>query len=169
VPMGMWSLELAEICGGEAAGDHAADQKDKADDGEDGLNITDERSEPHVDEEIFRKMLADAHVDLRFHERLKEHGGVHVRGQQIRSISTMDGRQWTAKIFADCSYEGDLMAEAGVKYTYGRESRDQYGESLAGVRDKTLSPEPAGASGPGLISGSRRLRSSQAESGQENW
>lgn len=95
------------------------------------------RSEPHVDEEIFRKMLADAHVDLRFHERLKEHGGVQLQGRQIRSISTMDGRQWTAKIFADCSYEGDLMAEAGVKYTYGRESSDQYGESLAGVRDKT--------------------------------
>jgi FAD dependent oxidoreductase len=39
-----------------------------------------------------------------------------------------------ARIFIDCSYEGDLMAKAGVAYTYGRESRDHYGESLAGVR-----------------------------------
>jgi FAD dependent oxidoreductase len=40
----------------------------------------------------------------------------------------------TAKVFIDCSYEGDLMARAGVSYTWGRESRDEYGESLAGVR-----------------------------------
>jgi hypothetical protein len=39
-----------------------------------------------------------------------------------------------ARVFIDCSYEGDLMAKAGVAYTYGRESRDQHGESLAGVR-----------------------------------
>ena len=32
--------------------------------------------------------------------------------------------------FIDCSYEGDLMARAGVSYTWGRESRDEYGESL---------------------------------------
>ena len=40
----------------------------------------------------------------------------------------------SARIFIDCSYEGDLMAKAGVSYTFGRESRDHYGESLAGVR-----------------------------------
>lgn len=39
-----------------------------------------------------------------------------------------------AKVFIDCSYEGDLMAGAGVSYTWGRESREQYKESLAGVR-----------------------------------
>lgn len=39
-----------------------------------------------------------------------------------------------ARAFIDCSYEGDLMAKSGVSYTYGRESRDHYGESLAGVR-----------------------------------
>ncbi|MDA1041127.1 MAG: FAD-dependent oxidoreductase [Planctomycetota bacterium] len=39
-----------------------------------------------------------------------------------------------AQVFIDCSYEGDLMARAGVSYTWGRESRDEYGESLAGVR-----------------------------------
>ena len=39
-----------------------------------------------------------------------------------------------ARMFIDCSYEGDLMAKSGVTYTYGRESRDHYGENLAGVR-----------------------------------
>jgi hypothetical protein len=91
-------------------------------------------SEPHVDEEIFRKMLADAGVEVHLHERLKEHEGVQVHAQRIESIATMDGKQWKAKMFADCSYEGDLMAEAGVTYVYGRESVAKYGESLAGVR-----------------------------------
>ena len=40
----------------------------------------------------------------------------------------------TARLFIDCSYEGDLMAKSGVTYTFGRESRDHYGENLAGVR-----------------------------------
>ena len=39
-----------------------------------------------------------------------------------------------ARMFIDCSYEGDLMAKAGISYTFGRESREHYGESLAGVR-----------------------------------
>jgi hypothetical protein len=40
-------------------------------------------------------------------------------------------------VFADATYEGDLMAQAGVSYTWGREGTDEYGESLAGVRDRT--------------------------------
>ena len=40
----------------------------------------------------------------------------------------------SAKVFIDCSYEGDLLAMSGVRYTWGRESRDHYDESLAGVR-----------------------------------
>ncbi len=40
----------------------------------------------------------------------------------------------SAQVFIDCSYEGDLLARAGVSHTFGRESREQYGESLAGVR-----------------------------------
>jgi hypothetical protein len=91
-------------------------------------------SEPHVDEDIFRKMLTDAGVDVRMHERLKEHGGVQVHVGRIEAITTMDGMLWAAKVFADCSYDGDLMAEAGVTYVYGRESSAQYGEDLAGVR-----------------------------------
>jgi len=39
-----------------------------------------------------------------------------------------------AKVFIDCSYEGDLLAMSGVNYTWGRESREHYNESLAGVR-----------------------------------
>ena len=40
----------------------------------------------------------------------------------------------SAKVFIDCSYEGDVLAMSGVSYTWGRESREHYKESLAGVR-----------------------------------
>ncbi len=40
----------------------------------------------------------------------------------------------SAKVFIDCSYEGDVLAMSGASYTWGRESREKYGESLAGVR-----------------------------------
>ena len=48
-----------------------------------------------------------------------------------------NGSSFTAKVFADATYEGDLMAQAKVSYTWGREPAAQYGETLAGVRDET--------------------------------
>jgi hypothetical protein len=95
------------------------------------------RSEPHVDEEIFRTMLQDSGVAVRFHERLREHRGVELQGKHLVSITTADGKHWPAKIFADCSYEGDLMAQVKVSYTWGREASAEYGEDLAGVRGNT--------------------------------
>jgi hypothetical protein len=92
------------------------------------------RFEPHVGEQILRAMLKEATVDLRFHERLLEHGGVIKTGNRILSLTTEDGKVWSGKEFADASYEGDLMAAAGVSYTWGREGVQQYGEDLAGVR-----------------------------------
>ena len=93
--------------------------------------------EPKVAENIFRKMLADAGVTVLFHERLREKEGVRKSGGRIQAITMENGAQYTARMFADCTYEGDLMAQAGVTYTWGRESSAQYGESLAGVRGET--------------------------------
>jgi hypothetical protein len=95
-------------------------------------------SEPHVDEAIFVDMLKDAGVSVYFHEQLREMNGVTVAGTRIESITTEDGREWRGTVFADCSYEGDLMAASHVSYTWGRESAVEYGESLAGVRAQTL-------------------------------
>jgi hypothetical protein len=94
-------------------------------------------SEPHVDEEIFRTMLQNAGVTVQLHERLREQNGVELQGKTIVSMTTLDGKHWPAKIFADCSYEGDLMAQAKVSYTWGREAAAEYGEDLAGVRGNT--------------------------------
>jgi hypothetical protein len=93
------------------------------------------RSEPHVDEAIFRDMLKEAGVRVYFHEQLRESDGVALAGQRIVSIATSDGKRWYAKIFADCTYEGELLKQAHVSYTWGRESSQEYGEDLAGVRE----------------------------------
>lgn len=92
------------------------------------------RFEPHVGEEILRSMLKESGVDIRFHERLREKDGVAKTGNRLVSITTEDGAVWIGKVFADATYEGDLMAAAGVSYAWGREGVAQYGESLAGVR-----------------------------------
>jgi hypothetical protein len=95
------------------------------------------RPEPHVAEEIFRSMVKEAGVTLFEHQRLREKGGVRKDGARVAGIATENGDEFTAKVFIDSSYEGDLMAQAGVTYTFGRESSSQYSESLAGVRDQT--------------------------------
>jgi len=48
-------------------------------------------------------------------------------GAHITQIATSDGA-FAAKVFVDASYEGDLMATAGVSWTIGREGRNDFGE-----------------------------------------
>ena len=94
-------------------------------------------SEPHVGEAIFQRWLKDSGVEVHLHARLKETNGVRRKGLHLLAVTTEDGKYWSAKIFADCSYEGDLMAQAHVQYTVGREGVDVYHEDLAGVRTGT--------------------------------
>jgi hypothetical protein len=90
--------------------------------------------EPHVGENIYRSMLKEAGVKLFLGHRLREKSGVKTSARRVSAIVAENGTEFTARIFADASYEGDLMAQAGVSWTAGRESAAQYGESLAGVR-----------------------------------
>jgi hypothetical protein len=90
--------------------------------------------EPHVAQTIMQQMLSEAHVAVFLHHRLLEKSGVHKSGARITGISIENGSSWSAKVFIDATYEGDLMAQAGVSYTWGREEISQYGEPLAGVR-----------------------------------
>ncbi len=93
--------------------------------------------EPKVGESVMLGMLKEAGVTLLFNHRLREKTGVTMQGTEVTEISTENGVRFRGKVFADCSYEGDLMAQAKVSYTFGREGSAQYGESLAGVRDRT--------------------------------
>jgi len=93
--------------------------------------------EPKVAESIFKDMVKEAGVDVRYRHRLREKTGVRKEGLRIVEITMENGNSFQGRIFADCTYEGDLMAQAGVSYTWGREGVSQYGEDLAGVREKT--------------------------------
>lgn len=95
--------------------------------------------EPKVAEPIFREMLSEAGVTLFTRHRLREKTGVTKQGNRITAIQTENGATFNARYFADSSYEGDLMAQAKVSYTIGREGVAQYNESLAGIRAVTLS------------------------------
>src|ERR1051325_4198721 len=90
--------------------------------------------EPHVAMAIYRKWLADAGVPVYFGQRL---ASVKKDGARLTEFTTDSGRVFRAKVFIDASYEGDLMAKAGVSYHVGREANATYGETLNGVREKT--------------------------------
>ncbi|HSW46802.1 MAG TPA: FAD-dependent oxidoreductase, partial [Phycisphaerae bacterium] len=87
---------------------------------------------PHVAEDLFRAMLRESGVEMRFGSPLET---VEKDGTRLRMLRTTDGDRFGAKVFIDASYEGDLMKAAGVSYVVGREGRDRYGESLAGRRE----------------------------------
>ena len=93
--------------------------------------------EPHVAEDILRQLIRESGVSLFEHERLAENGGVRKRGAVLEALRMEDGTEFTARVFIDAGYEGDVMAQSGVRYTVGREAASQYGESLAGARERT--------------------------------
>jgi hypothetical protein len=90
--------------------------------------------EPHVAARVFNKMLAQAGVTVHRQERILS---VEIDGGRIvaaRTAGQSAEENYRAKMFIDASYEGDLMAVAGVPYRVGREAADEYGESFAGLR-----------------------------------
>lgn len=91
--------------------------------------------EPRVAEQIFTEMLDEVKVPVLKGLRLDlADGSVVVKDNRIHSIRMETGEIFTGKIFIDATYEGDLMAKAGVTYTVGREANAQYGETLSGVQ-----------------------------------
>ena len=90
--------------------------------------------EPRVAETTFRAMLEEAKVVLRTGEWL---ASVGKRGTRIVEFATESGTVYRAAMFVDATYEGDLMAKAGVGYAVGREANAAYGETLNGIRGET--------------------------------
>jgi hypothetical protein len=91
--------------------------------------------EPSAALKVYHQMLEGEKVDIVYGERLlRTDGGIKKSGGEIQSITMESGKTYTGKMFMDATYEGDLMALAGVSYTVGRESNAQYKESLNGVQ-----------------------------------
>lgn len=91
--------------------------------------------EPSAALKVFEAMLGkEKNITLAYHQRLNRENGVVMMDKTIQSIQMESGEVYIGKMFIDCTYEGDLMAAAGVSYTVGREANSQYGESLNGVQ-----------------------------------
>jgi hypothetical protein len=90
--------------------------------------------EPSAALEVFHDMTRNADIQIRYNQRLKRPDGVNGTGSAIKSIEMESGETYFGKVFVDATYEGDLMAVAGVSYTVGREPNSQYGETLNGVQ-----------------------------------
>ncbi|TDU64140.1 FAD dependent oxidoreductase [Prosthecobacter fusiformis] len=92
--------------------------------------------EPHVASAIYEAMLkpVEGSVTIVKGERLDLKKGVVKEGAKITKILMESGREFSGPMFIDATYEGDLMAKAGVKYHVGREANSVYGEKLNGVQ-----------------------------------
>lgn len=105
--------------------------------------------EPHVAERVFNDMAREAKVPVHFGARL---ASVKKEGARIVEFTTEEGNVFRAKMFIDTTYEGDLMAKAGVSYTLQREGNAKYGETYNGIhysekyipRTNHLKPGPTG-------------------------
>jgi len=94
--------------------------------------------EPHIAEEVFEDYVKAFDLDVRRDTWLDREQGVEMENGRIVSIKTLDGQVFRGKMFIDATYEGDLMAAAGVSYIVGREANSQYGEKWNGVQTGVL-------------------------------
>jgi hypothetical protein len=123
-----WTWEKREAFGNKGQGTPAMD----------GENRTMWIFEPHVAEEVFEGFIREYRIPVLREEWLDRKSGVVKRGARIVSIRTLSGKTFTGRMFIDATYEGDLMAAAGVRYHIGREGKKTYGEEWAGVQTGVL-------------------------------
>lgn len=98
--------------------------------------------EPRAAKAVFDDMVREAGVEVATGERLDLKKGVVKDGRKIVKIVMESGREFAGKVFIDASYEGDVMAKAGVSYIVGREPNSKYGETLNGSFPFTPAPFP---------------------------
>ncbi len=119
-----WNFQKRERYGDRAQGHRASD--DEA--------ATMWVFEPHVAEDIFDSMMAENVIPVVRDAWLDRDHGVAVENKRIVSITTLDGQTHVGRQFIDATYEGDLIAAAGVQTTTGRESISEFNEPHAGVQ-----------------------------------
>lgn len=100
----------------------------------DGTNRTMWIFEPHVAEQVFEDFITENEITVYREEFLDRSNGVTLTDGKITRIETLSGKKFEGKVFIDATYEGDLMAAAGVSYTVGREARETYDEEWNGVQ-----------------------------------
>lgn len=105
----------------------------------DGNNRTMWIFEPHAAEQVFEDFVKEYQLTVHRNEWLdRSKKGVTKQGTNIRSFRTLSGNTYEGKMFIDVTYEGDLMAAAGVSYHVGREANSVYGEKWNGVQTEVF-------------------------------
>jgi hypothetical protein len=90
--------------------------------------------EPHVAEEAFETLIKQNNITVHRDEWLDRETGLIKKDGKIISFKTLSGKVYKGKIFIDATYEGDLMASAGISFTVGREDNGLYNETWNGVQ-----------------------------------
>lgn len=90
--------------------------------------------EPHVAEQVFEDLVREFDIPTYRDEWLDRESGVLITQRRIASVRMLSGLEFRADMFIDATYEGDLMAAAGVSYHVGRESTATYGEKWNGIQ-----------------------------------
>jgi len=90
--------------------------------------------EPHAAEQVFEDLIAEHKIPVHRDQWLDRAQGVQKENGRITSITMLSGATYRAGMFLDATYEGDLMAAAGVSYHVGREAASVYGEQWNGVQ-----------------------------------
>lgn len=90
--------------------------------------------EPSAALKVYHEMINNLDIQIVYNQQLNRATGVSKSDNTITSITMESGERYEGKMFIDASYEGDLLASAGVTYNIGRESNSKYGESLNGVQ-----------------------------------
>lgn len=100
--------------------------------------------EPSAALAVYKSMIGEENITIVYNERLERKKGVKKSKGKILSIVMESGAVFLGEMFIDATYEGDLMAAAGVTYTIGRESNGQYGETLNGVQTNAINTSITG-------------------------
>lgn len=127
--------------------------------------------ESSVAEKTYLEMLDEAGVEVKYGSSV---GKATKDGTKITSITLTDGTEIPGKVFIDASYEGDLMARAGVSYSIGREAKSAYGEEAAGIRfdkepRKAVTIDAEGNLLPGITGWAKDFTEGDAHPGVMNY
>jgi hypothetical protein len=123
-----WPWQAKESYGGKGQGTPAVD----------GEQRTQWIFEPSVAEAVFEAYVKENQLVVHRNEWLERKSGVRKIGTQIAEITTLSGKKFSGKVFLDATYEGDLMAAAGVSYHVGREANTEFAEQWNGNQVGTL-------------------------------
>lgn len=88
--------------------------------------------EPHIAEKIFEDLVREYEIPVFRDQWLDRENGVTMQDGKIVSLTMLSGETYQGRMFIDATYEGDLLAAAGVDFHVGREANSQYGEKWNG-------------------------------------